>query len=187
MEGDNRYEPVNVLWASVRPIPTCTRQEAAKAVAIICRKFGKTDGGRWQRRDFVVKHIRRCWIDLQGRAASGQDALICGWARIAHDLSHMIYDERVGPSLRRAHSASHARIELELAQFVVASGWLQGGLKPSPKAKPSKADKRTLALERAEAAISRWQTKAKRAANALKKLAARKRRLVKAFELESAT
>jgi hypothetical protein len=184
MQGDNRYEPVNQLWASVHPLPPCSREEAAKAVAIICRKFGKRDGGQWQKRDYVVRHIRRCWIDLQGLAATRGDALKCGWARIAHDLSHSIYDERVGPSLRRAHSGPHSRMELEIAQFVVASGWLGGTLKPKPKDKPTKEDKRALALERAEAAISRWQTKAKRAANALKKLAARKRRLLKAMATE---
>lgn len=181
MQNDNRYEPVNQLWASVHPLPTCSREEATKAVALICRKFGKKDGGQWQKRDYTVKHVRRCWIDLQGLAAARGDALKCGWARIAHDLSHSIYDERVGPSLRRAHSGPHSRMELEIAQFVVASGWLGGTLKAAPKPKASKEDARALKLERTDEAISRWQTKATRARNALKKLERRKRALMRAM------
>lgn len=173
--GDTRYEPVNAVWAGIN-VPPCTRDEATKAVTLLCRKFGRKDGGPWQVKDFKRRTIRRCWVSLKGG-----DKLTTGWPRITHDLSHMIYDRRVGPQMRRRHNSAHARLELEMSQYVATSGWLDGALKPKRATKPSKEDQRAKRLEQTESAIFRWQTKAKRAANALKKLSARRKRLMKAM------
>jgi hypothetical protein len=76
----------------------------------------------------------------------------------------------------------HSHYETEVAKYVVEKGWLEGKLRPrppknrEPKAKPTSADK----LAAVEASIKRWQTKAKRAATALKKLERRRRGLMRA-------
>lgn len=178
-EGDTRYEPVNAIWATVAPLPPCTRQEAEKAVMLLCHRFGKRDGGPWQKRDYAPSKFRRCWIDLKGEG--GRYSLMRGWGRIVHDLSHVIYDKRVGPELRRRHSPQHARFELELAQYVVDSGWLQGKLKPKAPTPPPR-DNRRERLAHTDEAIKRWSTKLKRATTALKKLDRRRRVLEKSLE-----
>lgn len=67
----------------------------------------------------------------------------------------------------------HARYEAD----VVASGWLEGSLKPRPTPKPTRDERRAAELERARAALVRWERKAKRAANAIRKARAKIRRL----------
>jgi hypothetical protein len=72
----------------------------------------------------------------------------------------------------RPHSVEHGRVERGLIQHVLEKGWLEGKLKPrtrttTPKAKP---DERALKYARTLASIKRWESKQKRATNALAKL-----------------
>lgn len=52
-----------------------------------------------------------------------------------------------------------------------------------PKAKPSTNEKRARELLKTEAAIARWESKQRRARTALKKLAEKKRRLMRVLSL----
>ena len=122
MENDQRYVPVE--QALPAELPAITREEADKACARIFRHFGaKALGGpnmlydaRWRR------PTRRCWISP--RPTKGHDK---GWGRLIHDASHIIFRRR-HPSFR-PHDGGHARLEREIAQYVVAQGWLTGSLK----------------------------------------------------------
>lgn len=92
-----------------------------------------------------------------------------GWHELVHLMSHYC-SHRLFPNAK-GHGPQHAFLEREMIEYVVKSGWLEGRLrrKEKPKADP-KQTRRALT----DAAIKRWQTKAKRAQNALTKL---KRRL----------
>lgn len=172
---DNRYAMVNSLWQSLGTLPPFTREEATKAAASIARNFGpKRFGQPWQTTNYRIKAVRRCWISSQPVARGD---ISKGLARICHDLSHDIHDVRVGPSLRRQHSFSHAALELQIAQFAVAQRFHTGRLKPTP---PSVEEQRAAKLALIEAGLKRWETKRKRAQNALWKLQRQRDRLTKA-------
>ena len=108
-----------------------------------------------------------------------------GWAELIHDLSHD-FDYIVNGS--SSHNKHHARFERKLIREVVKRGWLE--TKPEPAPAPEKvvpinntAAKRQLALDRIEARIVSWDRKARRAKNALAKLAKQQRYYVKALGL----
>jgi hypothetical protein len=160
----DRYEPVRAALPEV--LPAITRQEAEKAQRRLYRRFGKLEDGRKVR----PYQVRRCWISP--RPIYGNDK---GWGRLIHDVSHHIF-ERVYPS-RRPHDPLHAHYEAEIARYVATAGWLDGTLKPRPKAKPTLIQKRLAELVKVEAALKRWTTKANRAATAIKKLRRKHKRL----------
>lgn len=171
MIGDPRYAPVTATLPAT--LPPVTREEAERAARRLYRAFLKADtlgaGGR------VVKFggkVRRCWIS--SKQTSGHYK---GWGRLVHDVSHRVFEWRY-PQLK-PHHGLHARLEAEMAQYVVAQGWLDGKLRPPVKPAPDAAQKRALKLARTEAAIERWQSKQRRAENALKKLKRRRSALLR--------
>ena len=89
-----------------------------------------------------------------------------GWHEIVHGLSHYcayrLY--RCKP-----HDARHAFLEKEMIKHVVNSGWLEGKLKRPEKPK-TEVDVKQVRRERVLKRMSAWETKRKRAENALKKL-----------------
>ena len=117
---------------------------------------------------------RKCW--LSPRPTTGHHR---GWGRLIHDVSHWIFERR-HPGFR-PHAGGHARLEREIAAYVVGCGWLAGAL---VKAQPptSRADELADRLARIEARIARWEGKRKRAETALRKLAVRRRYVIKAQE-----
>lgn len=166
--GRERYASVNELWAAQTAV-AITRAEAEAAARRLFRAFGKRDGYPQQRRDAKLGRVRRCWI-----AAQPTHGIVRGWARLVHDVSHQIFRARYPKS--RPHHPLHAKLELEMAEHVLAEGWLGGLLKPAPK--PGK-DTRALKLARCEASIKRWESKLRRAQNALRKLRRQHARLVR--------
>lgn len=90
-----------------------------------------------------------------------------GWDEVVHVLGHSFY-RRMYPQ-RKPHSGQHGSFERSLIQYVIDSGWLEGKLKSKAvvKSKPAKPDRRYAAVL---AGIARWESKLKRAENALKKL-----------------
>jgi hypothetical protein len=159
-----KYETINALWRA-QPATPITREEANRAAKRIARHFGHPRHGS-PNQPFHFKHygrdVRRCWISRTGRG------LLKGWPRLVHDISHDIFALR-HPSFR-PHEHGHDALELEIAQYVLAQGWLAGTLRSKPRAKP---DRREHTL----AAIARWERKAKRAATALRKLRRRLARI----------
>lgn len=178
--SDDHYDAVREALPEV--LPPLTSHEASRAVKRLWKHFAKRDhSGR----------VRRCWISTRPTNRRGKRQRILndqvfyvgpmrGWARLIHDVSHGIF-ARTYPD-RRPHDPLHSHYETEVAKYVVEKGWLEGKLRPrppknrEPKAKPTSADK----LAAVEASIKRWQTKAKRAATALKKLERRRRGLMRA-------
>ena len=144
----NLYDRVNALWVSHPPI---TSEEARRAAKRLKRKFKV----RWRR------DLRRCWVSLKGRRSDK------GWHRLVHDISHMASREQF--PRERPHGPHHAKIEREMVEYVLAQGWLDGRLRkkaPTPKPKTD-GDK----VARLHARVALWDSKRRRAENALKKLA----------------
>ena len=109
------------------------------------------------------RKARRCWISTKPTRGHWK-----GWGRLIHDVSHTVFRYR-HPSFR-PHDGGHAKLELEMAQYVVAQGWLGGTLKPVEKPKPTVAEKRASRLAQVEVRIERWESKLRRAETALRKL-----------------
>jgi hypothetical protein len=147
-----RYDPVNGMWP--KALPPCTRHEATLASRKLAKHFG-----------IRSRRVRACWVTRQ------ENSRHKGWWRIAHDLSHRWFTQTY-PN-KRPHDPLHARYEAQVIAYILEKGWLDGRLKERPKKKkPVTAEtKHAMVL----ASIKRWETKAKRAETALKKLRARKR------------
>jgi hypothetical protein len=186
MAQDPRYMPVDNALPAV--LPPCTRAEATKAMKRIVRHFGgKQHGGPGMRHDVDWDRVRTCWLSPKETAGSNHDK---GWGRLIHDLSHIIFNRRhpfhineAGARVRkfRPHHGSHALLELEIAQWVVAQGFMTGRLRESPKGK-RKTFEEKLAL--VEARVKTWESKYTRAKNALRKLCKRRKALEKRIEAD---
>lgn len=158
-----RYDPVNAAWQG-RNVPPITAHEATRAAAAIVRKFGRRDlGGPHMRYDMQPPRVRRCWISRKGGAK-----LASGWPRLVHDLSHMIFRKRMPGT--RPHHGLHARLEHEITEYVLASGWLDGKLRKAVKPKPTADEKRDARKASLLARLASWTTKQKRATNAMRKV-----------------
>lgn len=167
-----RYTNVNELWKAT-PTPAITAIEAGRAARRLFRKFGRKTGYPRQRSDAKLRYpARRVWISTIPLHWN----LNRGWARLVHDVSHDIHRARYGRMLK-PHNPLHAVLELEIAEFVVASGWLTGALRPAEK--PAAAT-RAVKLAKVDAAIKRWDSKLRRAQTALKKLSRRRARMIAA-------
>ena len=162
----SRYD--TVAAALPNELPPITRIEATKASARLWRKFVAPE-----LRGTRPPRVRRCWIS---RKPGTMKEIDNGWARLVHDLSHRVFRSYYGRN-RRPHDPLHARYETELAAYVAQSGWLAGTLKPKPKLKLAGAELYALKLARCVASIERWESKQRRATNALKRLGAKRRRL----------
>jgi hypothetical protein len=153
-----RYDPVNEIWKRALPaLPALTRDEAGRAARALYRKFMTRDNrldpsGKPERRKFRGD-VRRVWIANR----PGNNSENKGWPRLVHDVSHRVFSYRY-PNLNPHHSL-HARVELELTEHVVASGWLDGKLKPTPKAKPTTEERRAARRSNLESRLARWLTK----------------------------
>jgi hypothetical protein len=177
MSGDQRYEPVAAALPAI--LPPITMADALRYYQRLIRHFGKTEDipvGVLERRGgrpiitFRSK-ARVCWAATKPTTGHHK-----GWGRLVHDASHKIFQHR-HPNAR-PHDGGHAALEREMAQYVVARGWLEPKAKP---ARPSTIERRTARLARTEAALIRWESKRKRAETAIKKLTARRRALTRAL------
>lgn len=161
MDLASHYDAVNNSWDRAA-LPPLTREEAGRAAKKLMRHFAHRKSS-W---------LRPCWIS--SKETTGHHR---GWGRLAHDVSHRVYHyEYRAAVLRGGHSRTHAGIERAVIQHILKSGWLDGTLRPAPKAKRSKPTA-TDRLVNTQAAISRWERKAKTATTYLKKYRARLRRL----------
>lgn len=156
------YNDVNNAWARALPLPPITAKEAAKFYLKLRRRFGAPYNGR---RSIT---LRRVWAAPKGT----KDALGSGWPRMVHDASHRVFGV-LHPTFK-THSSAHAELELQMIGHVLAEGWHV----PAAKAAPAPDDLRAAALANVEARIKRWETKARRAATALRKLRGKEKRLL---------
>lgn len=190
---NNRYDTVPGAFGTklspngVAALPPITREQAAKIATLIVRKFWPTHGrSRFMTRAiahgsyrYPIDKVRRVWLSKMPTTAANSSK---GLGRLVHDLSHDVFHATY-PS-RRDHDPLHARYEIDIAEFVGTSARVFAILHAKPKAPrvpPTAAEKRHKKLAATRESIKRWESKAKRAATALRKLRARERGLRRAM------
>lgn len=147
---------VNPLWP--KPLPKLTAIEAERAAKRLYRHIFKK---AWTGPVTVTSGRNYSYI-RSGVLRVNPDK---GWAELVHTLSHS-YAYRKDRTIK-PHSYQHARLERDMVQYVIDQGWLDGKLKSVEKAKPTAQQ---LRYQRTLDSIKRWESKLKRAENALKKL-----------------
>lgn len=191
------YKPIDletakvVAWPDI--VPKMTDWEAVRAASRLWRfALGESC-------PFEIKASsgnRSTWLyDVNGVANYGAQTTRApahlrvnpdqGWREFIHDLSHLFADRANG---REGHSKFHAKFEAKLIREVIRRGWLEGKLKTkeaAPKPAPTGDALRMQKVARADAAIKRWTTKAKRAETALRKLNRSRRALLRALSKDA--
>jgi hypothetical protein len=167
---DDRYATVPA--ALPETLPPLSRVEAQRIATKITRKFWPNCSRSYV---YPLSRVRRVWLSAKPTKA---DNVYKGLGRLIHDLSHDVFSAVYRD--RRAHDPLHAKYETDIAAFVAESGWMKRVTSPKPpKVKPTLEAKRLTELNRIESAIERWESKQRRARNALRKLAAKRRRLMR--------
>tara|TARA_R100001244_G_scaffold6885_1_gene9185 strand:- start:50 stop:691 length:642 start_codon:yes stop_codon:yes gene_type:complete len=193
-EGHKVYGSVNRMWPEKLPI--LEKDEAERAYKRLIVKFGTKkvwDGypSKWITEKMKIRQIRKrgaplgnanprywktrvrkCWLSLNGDT----NDLHKGWRRLIHDVSHYVYHFRF-PNNSEGHNIAQAKIEYEMAKFVIESGWLEGKLKAKPKEK-HKEDVVLLRFSRMLKREKIWERKLKLATSHLKKV----KREIKVYE-----
>ena len=176
-ESHKTYGQVNRMWPD--EIPPITKEEAFKAYKLLTRKFGSKKVwseyyNKWETKKLYIgrRRPRRCWICLSGNC----NLLDRGWRRLVHDISHRVYDFRF-PQSSRDHNIAQARIEQEMAQYVIDSGWLDGKLKSKPKAKLTKDEIQDKKIKNLIKLIRSWERKEATAKTYIKKYRLKLKRL----------
>lgn len=172
MNNDSRYADINAV-----NYPSCSNLEANRAMKSILTTIGRISNNYpAQKTNAIWKWtygVRRVWISKKPTTGIRK-----GWGRLIHDASHLIFKAR-RPNAR-PHDHGHADVEREVLLFCQQRGYLDGALTPK---KITYEEKRARKSASIDARIRSWETKLKRATNALKKL--KKQR--KAFDRATAT
>ncbi len=143
-------------------IPYITRTEAKRAETRLYKKFGRLDNGRKKTR-YSFRFRGKAWVCLSGDPGTRDR----GWRCLVHDISHDLHHWRY--PRKTPHGSFHAAIERELIDYVVnKTSWLQGGLRPKTKAKPTIMDRREQRLAAARDMVAKWERKHKLATTKLK-------------------
>ena len=164
-----------------KELPFITKEEAFRGYKLLISKFGKKKVRNFSNTKWITKKLlarrskpRRCWISLSGDPST----LHKGWRRLIHDVSHRIYNFKY-PTSYGHHSQIQAEIELEIGQYVLDQGWLEGKLKPKLKPTPTKDEKIAKKISNLEKLLSRWESKQKTAHTYIKKYKTKLKRLNK--------
>lgn len=167
---DRVYQSVNAAWGKPRrELPPLTTQEA---IAAYRRLWKVATGSVAKPTKIRITHgNRHNYIRVNGGVCILNPDR--GWWSLVHSIAHR---------KRHAHGPLEANLEKRLIQHVVENGWLDGALKrlESEKAKP---DMQQVRYESVLAKLKRWETKAKRAETAIKKLTVQKRYYERQLEL----
>jgi len=158
------YEEVNDQWPDNLPVPT--GQEAIAAVKRLYRfamkrpfrgKFKLTSGRRYT--------YPRSGVYMVNPAGHH----FGGWRDLVHDVSHHCHIKlwRGKHEDFGHHDVRHRKLERDMVAYVIEHGWLDGKLRREPKPKPNPVTTRHTSVVRR---IRTWESKAKRADNALRKL-----------------
>lgn len=170
-----------------REYPKLTRVDAGKATRVLLRHFGsprdacmradyngEPTAAKRAELDRILRNwtdghrsgARRCWASTT--PTRGHDT---GWGRLIHDVSHIVHNYR--HPKERPHGPIHSVIEREVQVFVEMSGLLDA----KPRQVLSLDEKRAQRFDLYAARLKRWETKAKRANTAIRKLKTQMRRL----------
>lgn len=155
------YEDVNNEWRRALPLSPITTADAFRVASRLRMKFARKHPLAWWMKR------RRAWANTKTVTGILRNN---GLQRTVHDMAHWAHDARHKGKLKD-HSHVHAALELEMIRFVIDAGL---HLPVTPATRPVVPE-----LERVEAAIKRWTTKARRAATALKKLERKRKRLLR--------
>ena len=180
-----KYGTVNGQWPENSNEGRLLKPSPQEAITGAKRLYRLAMGKPWRGPVKLVTGRKRTWIrygvmlvnpDEGGGPLRGRGAKLVraggGWHEIVHSISHWaalrLYNE--------GHGYRHAFIERELIKAVISGGWHQGALlrKRAPRTEPAPGDKLEAKRSAIEAKIKRWQSKAKRAQTALRKLARQK-------------
>jgi hypothetical protein len=171
MEELNGYAAVNAAWPDTMPVPT--GEEALRGARLLVKeayRFHEKALEAKRKRTFKLTSGRRyTWPRRGVWYVNPTGHHFGGWKDIVHDISHFVH-QQVNPKLGRHEG--HVMTERHLVEYVVRNGWLEGRLKPKTK-KPAIAPQEAR-YAKVLAGMKRWQSKAKRASTALKKLARKK-------------
>jgi hypothetical protein len=179
------YRPIDIhsqapAWPDT--IPPLTETEAIRASQRLYEKFYRQRLYR-ERGQRVPKKGKAHRVKINRRiryAKMGQVNPEQGWRGMVHSLSHQFH-WYLRPK-DKPHSDSHRHLEKEMIAHVVNSGWLDGKLKPKPRAvRPAKPKPDPIVVEHEQviARLKAWKTKAKRAATAIAKLRKQERSLAR--------
>jgi hypothetical protein len=172
-----KYQSVNGAWPDQVPHPT-----GPELVTAAKRLWRMATGapcpyrvviatgeraGRWTCRRRVGTRLVR---DDKARALVLIVNPKTGWHEFVHSLSHKAHRKLHPGAPDHDDLGRHAFVERGMIDHVVGSGWLDGRLKRPEKPSAPPCDKRVLRGQRVDAAIVRWERKAKRAERALRKL-----------------
>lgn len=173
------YQSVGEIWAGVSR-PPLSMVEALRAARRLTRHFGAVKHGAPHQLvpARVPAKARRCWASQRADVT-----LHKGWERLVHDVSHKVFRHR-HPQLN-PHHPSHARLEREMAAYVLAQGWLGGKLAPAAPPTRTLTERREARRANLTARLTRWQTREKRARTAMRKIRAALKRLDKAQAVQS--
>jgi hypothetical protein len=161
------YAEINATWPKEMKAPT--GKEAIKGARLLIREGFRFHGflaKANRKRIFRLTSGNRRTRFLRGIWQVNPDLYGQGWRYIVHSISHHIHFQ-VHPT-KRPHEF-HALTERHLIEYVLAKGWLEGGLKCRETVKPIidvKAKRAALVALK----LKRWETKRKRAETAIKKL-----------------
>lgn len=158
-----RYVRVNAEWP--HPLPALTPQEAVSAAKRLWQ-FGTKRG--WKGRVQLTSGNRSTWIRWSRKPGEGRIFYVNpdkGWRNLVHDISHLVH-YTLHPDLS-GHDWRHGHLERAMVSLVVSKGWLEGKLRREPRPKPNPQE---VHHARIVARIKAWETKRKRAENALKRL-----------------
>tara|TARA_Y100001938_G_scaffold146886_1_gene226849 strand:+ start:727 stop:1314 length:588 start_codon:yes stop_codon:yes gene_type:complete len=181
-DAKKTYRKVNSMFPE--NLPYIETQEAMQAYKKLMFHFGKKQiydkrRGWITKRPHYNKKPRKCWVCLSGNS----NTLSRGWRRLVHDVSHYIHDWRF-PNSSRDHNIAQAKIEHEMAQFVIDSGWLNGILKPKPKPKPTQDEKRYAKINNLVKLIKSWEKKESIAKTYIQKYRKKLKRLRPTMKLD---
>ena len=120
----------NVCPKDVNLVPT--EREAVIGVKRLYKKFM---GHAWSGEIKITSGNRHTWIRRNTLSINPDHGYYGGWRDIVHGLSHYIF-MRQNPNLK-PHNPKQAYLERAIAEYVVASGFLEGRhvrpLKEKPK------------------------------------------------------
>ena len=161
-----RYQRVDRSWPEFVPALT-----EAEAIAVSKRLWRTATGKPWEKNRKISftsgnRHSQFAYNSFVINCDPHRRG-IYGWKWLVHTISHRTH--RIVNKGHDHHGLAHASHEAWLVHEVVSRGWLDGRFKRQEKAKPA-VDTKQVRYKRIVARIAAWQTKAKRAETALKKL-----------------
>lgn len=159
-----RYASIQQRWAEFHPRRALTRAEAERLARAIYARFGRATAeypSQLHDARMGEGEPRRCWVASRPGCSQSR-----GIPRVVHDVSHSIWDVRF--PRRGGHDFGHAKFEQEVQQWVIARGWMEPPRKPT--ALDRRYDRAFRRLASIQLRLDAWESKRRRADNALARL-----------------